>query len=122
MLASFFSFTRKFYFPFNNLYQKSVFTYGATGPDCFRLFIIYFIFPSSLSLCNTTYFISYAIVPNDLLHLSAAPRFRHLQVIIIYFPKSLTFNTKQIYVVNVAHYCFLFKIYTQFAGQKVFSF
>ena len=75
-------------FSFNNLFQTSVSTDGVTSQVCLRLFIMYIIFPSSLSLYNTTYFISYAIVPNDLLHLSAAPRFRPFQVIIIYFPQS----------------------------------
>ena len=109
-------------FSFNNLFQTSFSTDGATSPVCLRLFIVYFIFLSSLSLCNNTYFISYAVVPNDLLYLSAAPRFRPSQVIIIYFPKLLTFNTKEIYVVNVAHYCFLLNIYTHFSSQNVFSF
>ena len=55
------------------------------------------------------YFIPHAIVPNDLLHLSPAPRFKPFQVFIIYLPKGLTFSTIKEDVVNVAHYCFILR-------------
>ena len=54
--------------------------------------IVYGMFLSHLSLCNTSY---YTRCPTDLLHPSQAPHLRTLKVFLTYFPKCPGFSSMQ---------------------------
>lgn len=55
------------------------------------------------------------ISPNDL-HLSLAPYFKTLKVVLIYFPKQVSFIIIKISVSNLDFHLFILHIYVEFDG------